>query len=273
MATLPEDHEAQRFEMARREHKLDYSFLNAHVMKFAIPLFLAVIAAVQVINSFVDAKEKNALAEAVNVREDARTSREWAQFAFTNAAALTDADPAIRCRAVELLRVATPATAKRPSADIFSNYVQVLNIDVGLCANKVERDRAIAQYRMDGWEPYRVGASKEEDYIRRDPATGELYSYTCSVPTSKIGDTSGSCALPEQIANARIYRYEFSCTDYKCGWSYRSSADRTYAINADQQGERAILWRRYWEGDPHLETYTLYYEKKTPSGPPPRKNS
>lgn len=59
----------------------------------------------------------------------------------------------------------------------------------------------------------------------------------------------------------RITRVEYSCEGAFCGWSYHPEPARGYAGDVTvNEPPNAFSWRRRWEGDPAMDTYTAYYE-------------
>jgi uncharacterized caspase-like protein len=59
----------------------------------------------------------------------------------------------------------------------------------------------------------------------------------------------------------RITRVEYSCHGATCGWSYHPEAARGYAGDVTVlDPPNAFSWRRRWEGEPAMDTYTAYYE-------------
>ena len=55
----------------------------------------------------------------------------------------------------------------------------------------------------------------------------------------------------------RITRVEYSCEGATCGWSHHPESG--YAGDVTILGN-TFSWRRRWEGDPAMDTYTAYYE-------------
>jgi uncharacterized caspase-like protein len=59
----------------------------------------------------------------------------------------------------------------------------------------------------------------------------------------------------------RIRRVEYSCEGATCGWSYHLEPARGYAGDVTiNDPPNSFSWRRRWEGDPAMDTYTAYYE-------------
>jgi hypothetical protein len=59
----------------------------------------------------------------------------------------------------------------------------------------------------------------------------------------------------------RITRVEYACEGAFCGWSYHPEAARGYAGDVTiKDPPNGFSWRRRWEGDPAMDTYTAYYE-------------
>lgn len=70
-----------------------------------------------------------------------------------------------------------------------------------------------------------------------------------------VASGTSSIAVPD----ARIYRVDYSCVGFPCGWSY--NPDGGYGGKVVIQGDgKSFLWWRRWDGDPCDDVYTAYYE-------------
>ncbi|HEX8614921.1 MAG TPA: hypothetical protein VF800_26875 [Telluria sp.] len=268
-----ERREAQKAEREQMQFAHDYAW-GARQVKLLIPFFLAIIAACQAYLAWVDhgdkkVREELARSEAA-ARDNATRSMAYAQmnlmWAHEVAAQhqlLSSANPSDVCRAVETLRIAAPPSIKASGEAFFQQNIANLRVDAQMCAPE-ELKKAIASYKEGLWGPFRLGATSPN--IRKDPVTRQLFSHKCDVDTvTNAGPRSDTCKLPDGV-EGKVYRVEYLCADYKCGWSYGKQPG-----NYDQVVElkdREIVWHRIWGGDAHRESYIMYYEKPQ-SGEPP----
>lgn len=67
---------------------------------------------------------------------------------------------------------------------------------------------------------------------------------------------TGTCELE---TDGRIYRVDYSCQGYRCGWTYNPNGGYTGSVKIAADG-RSFNWFRKWDGDATQEFYKAYYE-------------
>jgi hypothetical protein len=257
-----EKREAEKGKREQTQFSYDYAWGARHT-KILIPLFLAIIAGCQAYLAWIDHSEKKAREEVANSLAYAQVNLMWAREVSAQHQLLASTNPSDVCRAINLLRLAAPPSVKGSGEAFFNQNISILRLDYKMCEPK-ELEKTIASYKEGLWGPYRLGANSPN--IRKDPITRQLFSHKCDIDTqTNAGPRSGSCKLPDAVAG-KVYRVEYFCADYKCGWSYgKKIGDYDQVV---ELGDREITWRRIWDGDAHRESYILYYEKPQ-SGEPP----
>lgn len=249
--------EGEKHELEIRRLKSELSLMNS-VVKLAIPVFLAGIAAVQVYNAWVDHDARKAKDLSDDLAAASRMDHEWVRLIHQLDKELKSKNPAEMCHATKLLKHAAP-NGPHGKDEYFKQNVGMLLSDSQLCWNDAERNLAIAQFKEGQWGKYRLGA--KSPYIRMDPSSGERYAYVCPVAAiGQAGKRDGVCSLPLEHRDGRIYRVDYVCSDPKCGWSY-GSAIGSYEKVVENIDSTSIRWRRIWDGDAHDEQYVLYFEK------------
>jgi len=208
--------------------------------------------------------ERKKREEAIKLADDARRGEEIAmkrkqafdQEALTWFKAVTEQKPMVfsddlreRCRARTLLKTLV-------GDSFFDRHYGALGIASSFCDKQADLDLAV-QAQKDG---------APLGWTRRDKATGGLLVATCAPKMeNRHGrpdiEVSQVCSIPpEADKSARIYSIEYSCTDFKCGWSYNRG--NGYAKDVKEADDRrSFRWWRKWDGDPAGEKYTVYYEQ------------
>lgn len=182
-------------------------------------------------------------------------SVKFAEFVVTNQKELfagaqgtpTADDLRKRCNAVRAMNIAF-------SDEIFRSVLQSYQGDQPYCAN----DQLIAS------EARRLADGAPVGWTRRGD-NQSLLSQSFAVRTTNLHNqpnnvATGSFSLTVPTTpNARIYRVEYQCAQYTCGWSYNPDGGYTgnFQISDDK---RSFSWRRKWDGDSANEVYVAYYE-------------
>lgn len=269
-----EQRENEKAQREARQFLHDYSSFSRKT-KLLIPLFLAIIAGSQAYLAWMDHSEKLAregrAEKEERFRNDiaqtlayAQLKMMWAHEVASQQPLLISQNPSVVCQAVKILKFAAPPLVKGGPEAFFLLNAGTLQVDTKLCFLPDELKKAVASYKEGLWGQYRVGA--DSPFIRKDPITKQLLSYRCDIDTTtNAGRQAGVCSLPKDV-EGRIYRAEYVCADYKCGWSYGAKIG-DYGQVVELKG-REIAWSRIWDGDAHREGYILYYEKAQ-SGEPP----
>jgi hypothetical protein len=95
-------------------------------------------------------------------------------------------------------------------------------------------------------------------------AEGMPYKEVFKHPTeNRQGRTDVVAAGTDTLRDheGRITRVEYSCEGATCGWSYHPDPAQGYAGDVTiRDAANAFSWRRRWDGDPAMDTYTAYYE-------------
>lgn len=269
MSLTPEQekHEWERAKEARekRQHEFDIGRLSMF-LKTIVPIALALIAISQGYLAWIEYRDKSTREETSLRLAYAEANLMWAKEVSERLNLLFSQNPTDVCRAVEILRIASPPAPNGENDLFFLNNIGRLRVNALMCYSPEEFEKAVASFQDKQWGMWRLGALSP--YIRRNPVGGQLFYHQCDVMAiGKAGLSKGSCELPKEITG-KIYRVEFICADYKCGWSYGAKKGEYGAVYA--MHDRKIDWTRIWDGDAHLESYVLYYETPQPAGDPPK---
>ena len=190
-------------------------------------------------------------------------SVKFAEFVVTNQKELfagaegtpTANDLRKRCNAVRAMNIAF-------SDEIFRSVLQSYQGDQPYCAN----DQLITS------EARRLADGAPVGWTRRGD-NQSLLSQSFAVRTTNLHNQQNSVAtggfsltLP-MAPNARIYRIEYQCAQYTCGWSYNPDGGYTGNVQLSDD-KRSFSWKRKWDGDSANEVYVAYYEVPLQTAPP-----
>jgi hypothetical protein len=108
-----------------------------------------------------------------------------------------------------------------------------------------------------------TGKPKYETRWLKEDEKGVKYSQSFSARTENRHNRPDIIVQrTEELSdsNGRIYDVQYRCEGYPCGWSYHPGGGYAPDVAIDSQKPSRFTWRRKWDGDPALETYTAFYE-------------
>jgi hypothetical protein len=126
----------------------------------------------------------------------------------------------------------------------------IAQTNIGQCAAYLEPAPARSPVYRVRWQATNAEGIPYKEVFQHQTENRQGRTDVVAAGTDTLRDREG-----------RITRVEYSCEGAFCGWSYHPEAARGYAGDVTvHEGQNAFSWRRRWEGDPALDTYTAYYE-------------
>jgi uncharacterized caspase-like protein len=131
-----------------------------------------------------------------------------------------------------------------------SPLLAIAQTNIGQCAAYVEAAPVPSPVYRVRWQSTNADGIPYKEVFKYPTENRQGRTDVVAAGTDTLRDREG-----------RITRVEYSCEGAFCGWSYHPEPARGYAgdvtINEPRNG---FSWRRRWEGDPAMDTYTAYYE-------------
>ena len=126
----------------------------------------------------------------------------------------------------------------------------IAETNVGQCAAYVEAAPVRSPVYRVRWQSTNAEGVPYKEVFKHTTENRQGRTDVVAAGTNTLRDREG-----------RITRVEYSCEGATCGWSYHPEPARGYAgdVTVGEPGN-SFAWRRRWEGDPALDTYTAYYE-------------
>lgn len=126
----------------------------------------------------------------------------------------------------------------------------IAQTNIGKCAAYVEAAPVRAPVYRVRWESTNAEGIPYKEVFKHPTENRQGRTDVVASGTDTLRDHEG-----------RITRVEYSCEGATCGWSSHLEPARGYAGDVTVREPRnAFSWRRRWEGDPAMDTYTAYYE-------------
>jgi uncharacterized caspase-like protein len=126
----------------------------------------------------------------------------------------------------------------------------IAQTNIGQCAAYVEAAPVRAPVYQVRWQATNAEGIPYREVFKFATENRQGRTDVVAAGTNTLRDREG-----------RITRVEYSCEGAFCGWSYHPEAARGYAGDVTiNEPRNAFSWRRRWEGDPAMDTYTAYYE-------------
>lgn len=186
-------------------------------------------------------------------RESADRLASGAKFVADHQVDIHSEKPETRCRMQTLLRI-------YGGEEIYASQYPRLRVPAADC------DKSSSELQRDAERQVRLkqgmADGAPEGFVRRDPG-GTLQFQECSVTTQNLhGRTQdGTCTLVGLPPSAVIYKTEYLCLEFRCGWSYNPDGGYGPKVVPADDG-KSIRWSRRWDGDPVTERYRYYYQMK-----------
>ena len=126
----------------------------------------------------------------------------------------------------------------------------IAQTNIGQCAAYVEAAPVQSPVYRLRWQATNAEGMPYKEVFKHPTENRQGRTDVVAAGTNTLRDHEG-----------RITRVAYSCEGASCGWSYHPQVALGYAGDVTVQDPRnAFSWRRRWEGDPALDTYTAYYE-------------
>jgi len=126
----------------------------------------------------------------------------------------------------------------------------IAQTNVGQCAAYVEAAPVQSPVYRVRWQSTNAGGIPYKEVFKHPTENRQGRTDVVAAGTDTLRDREG-----------RITRVEYSCEGAFCGWSYHPASARGYAGDVTiKEPPNTFSWRRRWEGDPAMDTYTAYYE-------------
>ena len=126
----------------------------------------------------------------------------------------------------------------------------IAQTNIGQCAAYLEAAPVRSPVYRVRWQATNAEGIPYKEVFQHRTENRQGRTDVVAAGTDTLGDREG-----------RITRVEYSCEGAFCGWSYHPEPGRGYAgdVTVHERGN-AYSWRRRWEGNPAMDTYTAYYQ-------------
>jgi uncharacterized caspase-like protein len=126
----------------------------------------------------------------------------------------------------------------------------VAHTNIGKCAAYLEAAPARTPVYSVRWQSTNPEGVPYKEVFKHQTENRQGRTDVVAAGTDTLRDREG-----------RITRVEYSCEGATCGWSFHPDAARGYAGDVTvAESRNAFSWRRRWEGEPAMDTYTAHYE-------------
>jgi uncharacterized caspase-like protein len=126
----------------------------------------------------------------------------------------------------------------------------IAQTNIGQCAAYVEAAAVQSPVYRVRWQSTNAEGIPYKEVFKHSTENRQGRTDVVAAGTNTLRDHEG-----------RITRVEYSCEGPFCGWSYHPEPARGYAGDVTIQDLRnGFSWRRRWEGEPAMDTYTAYYQ-------------
>jgi len=134
-------------------------------------------------------------------------------------------------------------------ASAASPLLAIARTSVGECAAYVEAAAARSPSYRVRWQPINAEGLPYREVFKHATENRHGRTDVVAAGTDRLQDRKG-----------RITRVEYSCEGATCGWSRHPDGAHFAGDVTVQDPPNAFSWRRRWEGDPAIDTYTAFYE-------------
>jgi hypothetical protein len=130
-----------------------------------------------------------------------------------------------------------------------SPLLAVARTSIGECAAYVEGAAVQSPSYRVRWQPLNPEGLPYREVFKHATENRHGRTDVVAAGTDRLKDRRG-----------RITRVEYSCEGATCGWSRHPDGAHFAGDVTVLDPPNAFAWRRRWEGDPAIDTYTAFYE-------------